>query len=241
MSKRYSHDDVAAYDAARQALRGIAHVAEPQPVESPVIETGWPALDRALGGGLPRGTMAEVFGPELCGKTRLVSAMCAHVLEAGGVAALMDVEGAVADDRPHGLYYSQPRGVDEAVGIVAALLETHAVDLIAVDSVAGMIGAGEWEGQDAGRFLASTLRRIAAGLRGNRACVVFTRGSQSEEEFLDQTWALGADWHTLALHAATRLRLARPGAATVCTTVKCKLAPAGQSVRVALGRVEMRG
>ncbi len=235
MGRRYSYDDIAACDAARRAMREIAQVAEPKAIESPVVETGHPALDRALGGGLPRGTIAEVFGPELCGKTRLVSSMCAHVLEAGGVAALMDFEGAMAEERPHGLYYSQPRGAGEAIGIVAALLETRAVDLIAVDSVVGMIGAEDREGQDAGRFLASTLRRLAAALRDNRACVVFTRGSQGEEEFLDQTWALGADWHALALHAATRLRLARTRGGTTCTVVKCKLAPAGQSVRVAYG------
>ena len=81
---------------------------------------------------------------------------------------------------------------------------------------------------------ANLLRKLRQTLLDTRTCVVFTRSCEDAEERLDQTLALGADWHTLAHCAATRLRLAASDDGARCTVVKCKLAPAYEEVLLEL-------
>ena len=237
MPKRYSYDDVEDFAAARMAKSEIARVGEDAAVYTSVIATGWPALDAALGGGLPRGSIAEAFGPELAGKTRLAAALCAHVLRDGGTAAFLDFDGSFNPAAGSGLLYGRPESADQAFDMMEALALSNAVDLVVVDSAAGLVADHEADGADAARCMANMLRRLKQRLSGKRACALFTRDSADDEEFLDQTWAVGADWHSLGHHAATRIRLAGRGKDALCTTVKCKLARAPQAALVELARI----
>ena len=123
----------------RRAKREIARLGSNVALHTSVISTGWTRLDAILGGGLPRSSVAEVFGPELSGKTQLAAALCAHVLQAGGHAAFLDLEGSSVSPSVAGLLYSQPRNSEEALDIVEALVASNAVDVIVVDSVAGLV------------------------------------------------------------------------------------------------------
>ena len=223
---------------AQREKRDIGRLGVGNGLQSATVATPWPALNRMLGGGLPRGTIAEVLGPEHAGKTCLTQALCLHVQQGGGKAAFIDFDGSFSPERASGLLYGRPRNADEAFDIAEALALSNSVDLVAVDSVAGLITEGEAQGRSGIRRLASLLRRLKHLLRDRCACVLFTRTAEGPEEFLDQSHSLGADWHALAHCAATRIQLDVAPEGTRCTTLKCKLAPPNQSVliRVDLAR-----
>jgi len=109
------------------------------------ITTGSIALDHALGGGLPRGRIVEVFGPESCGKSTLALAACMHVQRAGGRAWYIDAEHALDPDYctamgiiTDELHISQPSSGEEGLQIALAAISSGAVDLVVVDSVAAL-------------------------------------------------------------------------------------------------------
>src|SRR5215510_13782246 len=124
-------------------------------VNIPVISTGALSLDLALGvGGVPRGRIVEIFGPESSGKTTLCLSIIANAQRNGGLAAFIDAEHAVdpgyakkigvnLDD----LLISQPDGGEEALTIAETLIRSNAVDVLVVDSVAALVPRQELEGQ----------------------------------------------------------------------------------------------
>src|SRR5437870_1676580 len=148
-----------------------------QVVEIPVVPTGSLALDVALGvGGLPRGRVIEVFGPESSGKTTLTLHAIAEAQKAGGVCAFIDAEHAldVGYARRLGveledLLVSQPDCGEQALEIADTLVRTGAIDLIVVDSVAALTPRAEIEGEmgDAhmglqARLMSQALRKLTA-------------------------------------------------------------------------------
>ncbi len=153
-----------------------------------VIPTGCLALDLALGiGGLPRGRMIEIYGPESSGKTTVALHAVAEAQKAGGIAAFVDAEHALdpvyakhlgvnLDE----LYVSQPDTGEQALDIVDALVRSSAVDIIVVDSVAALTPKAEIEG-DMGdshvglqaRLMSQALRKLTAIVNKSKTCVVF--------------------------------------------------------------------
>ena len=121
----------------------------------PVLPTGSLALDMALGvGGIPRGRVVEIYGPESSGKTTLTLSVIAQAQRAGGVAAFIDAEhafdptyakklGVNLDD----LLISQPDTGEQALEIVEMLIRSNAVDIVVVDSVAALVPKAEIEGE----------------------------------------------------------------------------------------------
>src|SRR3989441_4977473 len=158
-------------------------------VKIDVISTGALSLDLALGvGGVPRGRVVEVFGPESSGKTTLCLSIIANAQRAGGLAAFIDVEHAVdpsyskrigvnLDD----LLISQPDGGEEALTIAETLIRSNAVDVIVVDSVAALVPRAELEGQmgDAtvgaqARLMSQAMRKMTACIHKSKTCCIFT-------------------------------------------------------------------
>ncbi len=154
-----------------------------------VIPTGSIALDAALGvGGVPRGRIVEIYGPESSGKTTLVQHIIAEAQKLGGTAALIDAEhafdpvyaGKTGVDVEN-LLISQPDTGEQALEIAETLIRSNAVDVIAIDSVAALVPRAEIEG-DIGdshialqaRLMSQALRRIAGAVSRSKCVVIFT-------------------------------------------------------------------
>lgn len=154
-----------------------------------ILPTGSLAADLALGvGGLPKGRIVEIFGPESSGKTTLCLAAIAETQRGGGTAALIDVEHAldakwakVCGVNVEELLVSQPDCGEDALTIGEALIRCGAVDLIVVDSVAALVPKSELEGQmgDAtvgaqARLMSQAMRRLTAAIARSKCVCVFT-------------------------------------------------------------------
>ena len=154
----------------------------------PAIPTGAIALDLALGvGGLPRGRVIEIFGPESSGKTTLTLSVVAQAQKRGGIAAFIDAENAFdstyagklgvnLDD----LLISQPDDGEQALEIVETLVRSNAVDIIVVDSVAALVPRAEIEGAMGqpqmglqARLMSQALRKLSGAINKSKTCVVF--------------------------------------------------------------------
>ncbi len=159
---------------------------ETQEIE--VIPTGSIALDVALGtGGLPRGRIVEIFGPESSGKTTLTLHAIAEAQKAGGVCAFIDAEHALDTEYARrlgvqldDLLVSQPDHGEQALEITDTLVRTGAIDLIVVDSVAALTPKAEIEGEmgDAhmglqARLMSQALRKLTAIISRTRTTVIF--------------------------------------------------------------------
>ena len=157
---------------------------------SPVaaIPTGALALDLALGiGGIPRGRITEIFGPESSGKTTLAQHIIAEAQKAGGTAAYIDVEHALDPTyagkcgvNVDSMLISQPDTGEQALEIVEALLRSGAVDIIVVDSVAALVSQAEIEGEMGdthvalqARLMSQALRKLTAAIGKTGTAVVF--------------------------------------------------------------------
>jgi recombination protein RecA len=156
--------------------------------EVPAIPTGSIAVDLALGiGGIPRGRVTEIYGPESSGKTTLSLHVLAEAQKLGGVAAFIDVEHALDPNYARALgvdidnlYISQPDTGEQGLEIVETLVRSNAVDVIVVDSVAAMVPRAEIEGEmgDAhvglqARLMSQALRKLTAVISKSRTAVVF--------------------------------------------------------------------
>jgi len=151
------------------------------------IPTGSLSLDIALGGGLPKGRVIEVYGPESSGKTTLTLHAIAEVQRAGGTAAFIDAEHAldpvyakrIGVDVDN-LLLSQPDNGEQALEITETLVRSNAVDIIVVDSVAALVPRAEIEG-DMGdslpglqaRLMSQALRKLTGVINRSKATVVF--------------------------------------------------------------------
>lgn len=154
-----------------------------------VISTGSIALDIALGvGGLPRGRVVEIYGPEASGKTSLTLSILAEAQKMGGTAALIDAEHAmdpawaeILGVNLDELLISQPDTGEQALEIVETLVRSGAVDVVAIDSVAALVPRAEIEGEmgDAmmgvqARLMSQALRKLTAAISKSKTVVIFT-------------------------------------------------------------------
>ena len=167
----------------------IMKLGESTATEIEVIPTGSLALDLALGvGGVPRGRILEVYGPESSGKTTLCQHVIAEAQRAGGVAAFIDVEHALDPSYAakcgvdvENLLISQPDTGEQALEICEALVRSGAVDVVVVDSVAALVPRAEIEG-DMGdshvglqaRLMSQALRKLAGAISRSNCVVIFT-------------------------------------------------------------------
>jgi recombination protein RecA len=156
------------------------------PVE--VIPTGSIALDVALGiGGLPRGRIVEIYGPESSGKTSLALHAVANAQKAGGIAAFIDAEHALDPEYAKNLgvdtdalLVSQPDTGEQALEIADMLIRSSAIDVIVIDSVAALVPRAEIEGEMGdshvglqARLMSQALRKIAGALNQNKTTAIF--------------------------------------------------------------------
>ncbi len=156
--------------------------------EVPAIPTGSLAIDVALGiGGIPRGRVTEIFGPESSGKTTLALQVVGEAQKLGGVAAFIDVEHALD---PHyarnlgvdldNLYVAQPDTGEQGLEIVETLVRSNAVDVVVVDSVAAMVPKAEIEGEMGdshvglqARLMSQALRKLTGTISKTKTAVIF--------------------------------------------------------------------
>jgi len=156
--------------------------------EISAIKTGAPSLDMALGiGGVPKGRVVELFGPESSGKSTLALHIVASAQKNGGIAAYIDAEHALdpayaakigvnIDD----LLLSQPDSGEEALNIAEMLARSNAIDVIVIDSVAALVPKSELEGEIGDQFIglqarmmSQALRKLTAALSKSNTCAIF--------------------------------------------------------------------
>ena len=157
-------------------------------VDVPVISTGALSLDIALGvGGIPRGRIVEIFGPESSGKTTLTLHIVANAQKDGGIAAFIDAEHALDPDYAkklgvdlNNLMVNQPDTGEQALEITELLVRSNAVDIIVIDSVAALVPRAEIEGEmgDAhvglqARLISQALRKLTGCISKSHTCVIF--------------------------------------------------------------------
>jgi recombination protein RecA len=169
----------------RGAIMRLGEAQKHMTVET--IPTGSLALDIALGGGVPRGRITEIYGPEMAGKSTVAMHVVGQAQKAGGLAAYIDVEHAMDPTfaaafgiNIEDLLVSQPDTGEQALEICEALVRSNAVDIIIVDSVAALVPRAEIEG-DMGdslpglqaRLMSQALRKLTAAISRSRAAVIF--------------------------------------------------------------------
>ncbi|MHC4269613.1 MAG: recombinase RecA [Planctomycetota bacterium] len=173
----------------RQFGKGsIMRLGSDEKLDVPVISTGSLSLDLALGvGGMPRGRVVEVFGPESSGKTTLTLHIVANAQKTGGTAAFIDVEHALDPDYAKKLgvnldtlLVNQPDTGEQALEIAELLTRSNAIDVIVVDSVAALVPKAELEGQMGdshvalqARLMSQALRKLTSIISKSKTCLIF--------------------------------------------------------------------
>lgn len=197
MSKDEGKTGKARLNAAKEAMQqikerfgegAIMKLGEARKVNIDVIPTGCTSIDIALGiGGVPRGRIIEIYGPESSGKTTLAQHIVAEVQKMGGIAAFVDAEHALDPEYAKrigvnidDLLVSQPDTGEQALEIVDTLVRSNAVDVIVVDSVAALTPKSEIEGemgeQQMGlqaRLMSQALRKLTAIISKSNCVVIF--------------------------------------------------------------------
>jgi len=215
-----------------------------------VIPTGSLALDAALGcGGVPRGRVVEIFGPEGSGKTTLALHILAEAQKRGGIASFIDAEhaldpsyarkvGVEIDD----LLIAQPDTGEQALEIAEALVRSGAVDVVVVDSVAALVPRAELEGEmgDAhvglqARLMSQALRKLAGAISKSRTTAIFLNQIREKVGVMFGNPEVTPGGRALKFYASVRLDVRRAetlkqgnetiGARTRVKIVKNKLAP----------------
>jgi recombination protein RecA len=192
------------------------------PIE--VIPTGSLALDLALGvGGIPRGRVTEIFGPESSGKTTLGQHIIAESQRQGGMAAYIDVEHALDPSYAalcgvsiNDLLISQPDTGEQALEITEALVRSTAVDVIVIDSVAALVPRAEIEGEmgDAhvglqARLMSQALRKLAAAIGRSGTAVIFINQLREKVGIVFGNPEVTPGGRALKFYASVRIDLRR--------------------------------
>jgi recombination protein RecA len=219
-------------------------------VEVPTISTGSLALDRALGiGGIPRGRVTEIFGPESSGKTSLALHAVAEAQKRGGIAAFIDAEHALDTvyARKLGvncdeLLVSQPDTGEQALEIADMLVRSGAIDILVIDSVAALVPRAEIEGEmgDAhmglqARLMSQALRKLTGTIGKTNTAVVFINQIRMKIGVMFGNPETTTGGNALKFYASVRMDIRRTGAIkdgqevignrTKVRVVKNKMAP----------------
>jgi len=166
----------------------IMRLGEAAAMNVEVISTGCLSLDLALGvGGIPRGRVIEIFGPESSGKTTVALSCIAQAQKEGGMAAFIDAEHALDPLYAkrlgvdiNNLLVSQPDSGEQALEIAEALVRSGAIDVVVIDSVAALVPKAELDGEMGdihvglqARLMSQALRKLTAHISKSRACAIF--------------------------------------------------------------------
>jgi recombination protein RecA len=205
------------------------------------IPTGAINLDAAIGiGGVPRGRITEIYGPESSGKTTLTLHLAANVQRMGGVAAYVDAEHALDIEyakklgvNVEDLLVSQPDTGEQALEIVEILVRSGAVDLVVIDSVAALVPKAEIEGEMGdshvglqARLMSQALRKLAGAINRSNCAVVFINQLREKIGVMFGNPETTTGGKALKFYASLRLDIRRIG------PVKDKEAVVGNHVRV---------
>ncbi len=214
------------------------------------ISTGSVSLDYALGiGGVPRGRIVEIYGPESSGKTTVCLHTIAEAQKLGGIAAFIDAEHALDVNYAQklgvdikNLLISQPDYGEQALEIVDTLVRSNALDIIVIDSVAALVPRSEIEGEmgDAqmgvqARLMSQALRKITGAVSRSKTCVIFTNQLRSKIGVMFGSPETTTGGNALKFYASLRLDIRRIaglkngeeviGSRTKVKVVKSKIAP----------------
>ena len=216
----------------------------------PIISTGSISLDTVLGvGGIPKGRITEIYGPESSGKTTLALHILAEAQKQGGFAAFIDAEHALdpAYARKIGvdtdnLWVAQPDYGEQALDIAEQLVRSMAVDVIVIDSVAALVPKAEIEGemgdQQVGlqaRLMSRALRKLAGIVNQSKTALVFINQTRMKIGVMFGSPETTSGGQALKFYSSVRMRIARTGSikvkgvdlgnTTKVKIVKNKLAP----------------
>jgi len=214
------------------------------------ISTGSVALDYALGiGGVPRGRIVEIYGPESSGKTTICLHTIAEAQKLGGIAAFIDAEHALDSNYAqklgvdvNNLLLAQPDYGEQALEIVDTLVRSNALDIIVIDSVAALVPRSEIEGEmgDAqmgvqARLMSQALRKITGAVSRSKTCVMFTNQLRSKIGVMFGSPETTTGGNALKFYASLRMDIRRiaaikdgqdiVGNRTKVKVVKSKVAP----------------
>ena len=219
-------------------------------VETEAIPTGSIGLDVALGiGGIPRGRVVEIYGPESSGKTTLALSCVAEAQKLGGTCAFIDAEHALdpiyagkLDVNVDELLISQPDAGEQALEITDTLVRSGAIDLVVIDSVAALVPRAELEGEMGdshvglqARLMSQALRKLTASIARSHCCVLFINQIRMKIGVMYGSPETTTGGNALKFYASVRLDIRRIGAVkdrdevvgnqTRVKVVKNKLAP----------------
>jgi len=212
----------------RQFGKGaVMRMGDQQAVDVPAISTGSLALDIALGiGGVPRGRVVEIYGPESSGKTTLTLQVVAEAQKAGGTAAFVDAEHALdptyaeklgvdVDD----LLVSQPDTGEQALEISDMLVRSGAVDVVVVDSVAALTPKAEIEGEMGdshvglqARLMSQALRKLTANIKRSNTLVIFINQIRMKIGVMFGSPETTTGGNALKFYSSVRMDIRRIGA-----------------------------
>jgi recombination protein RecA len=196
-------------------------------LDIPVISSGSLSLDLALGiGGVPRGRIVEIYGPEASGKTTLALHIAAEAQAAGGVVAYVDAEHAldVGYARKLGvdvdsLLVSQPDSGEQALDITEILVRSGAIDALIIDSVAALVPRAELEGEMGdqhmglqARLMSQALRKLTAAIHKSMTCVIFINQIRMKIGVMFGSPETTTGGNALKFYASQRLDIRRLGA-----------------------------
>jgi len=227
-SQRNKNLDLALQQIAKDYGDGaIMRLGDHSQTNIDVIPTGNIMIDRALGvGGVPRGRVVEIYGPESSGKTTLTLTIIAQAQKRGGLAAFIDVEHALdpkyaqrlgvnLDD----LLVSQPSSGEEALRICETLVRSNALDVIVLDSVAALVTKQELEGEigdstvgTQARLMSAALRKLTALIAKARTCCIFTNQIREKIGVMFGSPETTPGGKALKFYASVRMDIRRIGA-----------------------------
>jgi recombination protein RecA len=218
------------------------------PIEA--IPTGAISIDYALGiGGMPRGRVVEIFGPESSGKTTLALQVIAQAQKSGGMAAFVDAEHALDAAYAQklgvdldGLLVSQPDNGEQALEIVEVLIRSNGVDVVVVDSVAALVPRAEIEGEMGeaqmglqARLMSQALRKLTGAVSKSKTCLIFINQLREKIGVMFGNPETTTGGRALKFYASVRVDIRRiasikegeavVGGRTRVKVVKNKLAP----------------
>lgn len=203
----------------------IMQLGEQQKIKVECIPTGSVSLDLALGGGIPKGRIVEIYGPESSGKTTLTLHAIAEVQKAGGTAAFIDAEHALDPQyaarlgvKVDELLLSQPDNGEQALEIAETLVRSNAVDIIVVDSVAALVPRAEIEG-DMGdshmglqaRLMSQALRKLTGVINRSKATVIFINQIRMKIGVMFGNPETTTGGNALKFYASVRMDIRRTG------------------------------
>ena len=204
----------------------VMRLSDTKVMDVPVISTGSLGLDLALGvGGVPRGRVVEIYGPESSGKTTLTMHCIAEAQKAGGLAAFIDAEHAF--DKGYAeklgidtsqLLISQPDNGEQALEIAEQLIASGAIDIVVIDSVAALVPRAELEG-DMGdskmglqaRLMSQALRKLTGVINRTGCCVIFINQLREKIGVMFGSPETTTGGNALKFYASVRLDIRRIG------------------------------